>query len=200
MRALWLPIVLVTTVGGLFEFRKENWGRCKPIDETNCCSCEQKRQVSCVHSKEPVPTSFCRGFQLKKPSEKRKCKSCQNNCVVSEWSSWSGCNSTCLSIEYRSRHILLPPSDDLKCPELVQSKRCPNVINCSYTSEWKTEIWSACRLWNTTKKPEECKTGKKRRIVQCIGRNGEVIPDKYCRKISKCPFFLPLDNNKEQAC
>ncbi|CAD5120042.1 DgyrCDS8623 [Dimorphilus gyrociliatus] len=185
MRAFWLPIVLVTTVGGLFEFRKENWGRCKPIEETNCCSCEQKRLVSCVHSREPVPASFCRGFQIEKPSEKQKCKTCQNNCVVSEWSPWSGCSSNCLPIQYRSRSILLPPSEGLKCPDLVQTKKCANFSTCSTKSEWKTERWSSCRLWNTAKKSENCQKGIKKRLVQCIGREGNVIPEKYCRNLQK---------------
>lgn len=68
---------------------------------------------------------------------------CKQNCVVSNYSDWSGCDRTCqTSNQTRVRHVIIPPRHrGNHCPVLSEMSVCENCTN-SYT--YKFSDWLPC--------------------------------------------------------
>ncbi|OII77852.1 thrombospondin type 1 domain-containing protein [Cryptosporidium andersoni] len=136
-----------------------------------------------------VPTIWC--YVSTNPLIPQLCDPIATDCVISDWSQWSSCSSTCNQGQItRTRIIQTPPYNGGKpCPsELSQSQDCFNNIICPINCEVSSwSKWSECSA--------QCGDGsmiRSRSIITQPSGNGIVCPDlqqlKAC-KGTKCGSF-----------
>lgn len=83
--------------------------------------------------------------------QSRECnlQSCDQACIVSEWTEWSACSAECGGGQQsRSRVVLTsPPSGDLStCPDLQQSHTCNLHSCCTLSLPWLRAVCSHCSV------------------------------------------------------
>ncbi|XP_034041977.1 thrombospondin type-1 domain-containing protein 7B [Thalassophryne amazonica] len=151
----------------LFEWDLSNWGSCVLIPfspnefklrMTQCITAQhglQRRKVQCVRtSNRTVVTSrICEFFSQKPPVEQACLIPCPQDCVVSDFTSWSSCSKTCgVGLQHRTRHVLTTPMyGGANCPNLTETRTCTNTVACpggegDYKYSLKVGAWSKCQL------------------------------------------------------
>ncbi len=105
----------------LFEWEVSEWGPCvlasfqpnelKPRT-TACVTAQhgiQRRKIHCVRTtnRTVVTTRICEFFSPRPALEQACLIPCPHDCIVSDFSSWSGCSRTCgTGLQHRTRHVL----------------------------------------------------------------------------------------------
>lgn len=78
------------------------------------------------------------------PATSQSCELlCRQDCVVSTFSYWSGCDSACQTPnKTRTRHVIVPPRHrGSHCPELSEMVTCDN---CTHSYTYKLSDWLPC--------------------------------------------------------
>ncbi|CAG5115297.1 unnamed protein product, partial [Candidula unifasciata] len=99
---------------------------------------------------------------------------CDNDCLLSDWSEWTICSTTCgLGFTKRRRSVLQTPiGSGRKCPEkLDQSKPC--FRKGCYS--WFVSEWSHCIIQNGA-----CGSGERERNVSCLNDEGRSVVPSLC--------------------
>ncbi|ROL52339.1 Thrombospondin type-1 domain-containing protein 7B [Anabarilius grahami] len=150
----------------LFEWEVSEWGPCvlAPFQSNElkpriveCITAQhgiQRRKVHCVRTsnRTAVTERICEFFSPRLALEQACLIPCPHDCVVSDFSSWSGCSRTCGSgLQHRTRHVLAAPMyGGANCPNLTQTRICANLLPCpvgesEHHYSLKVGPWSECR-------------------------------------------------------
>ncbi|KAK3612198.1 hypothetical protein CHS0354_016588 [Potamilus streckersoni] len=162
-----------------------------------CGSGKQYKVLACQNDiGEIEPASHCSHMSY----EEEVCIiPCPVDCVMSDWSPWSDCSTSCgTGAQIRYRHIKQIPSDGGRpCPKLddvgmkeTQTRICRS--DC-IKFVWKAYEWSMCVSFNKT----ICGEGSQTRSVRCeaVSADGQMV-DKVDSK--KCQAHQqPVD---KQSC
>ncbi|XP_024919574.1 thrombospondin type-1 domain-containing protein 7B [Cynoglossus semilaevis] len=151
-----------------------------------CAVGVQIRKVSCVKTNVgPVINKRCPDSS--RPETIRPCfLPCQKDCVVTPFSEWTSCPSTCVpentSVPTQSRYKVIiqrPANGGQECPDTVYEEReCESLPLCPVFS-WTTHKWHGCTLVPESIRRglngpgEPCGTGLETRGVSCVGEGGE---------------------------
>ena len=111
-------------------------------------------------------------------TEQRHCRlkpchfNCRQDCIVTTWSDWSVCSSSCRLINsVRVRRVLVPPTHDgVQCPSLSQIIPCRN---CSTFYVYKLGPWKPCTeytVWHSN--PTTRLIGHQDREITCLNNKG----------------------------
>ncbi|XP_040005222.1 thrombospondin type-1 domain-containing protein 7B [Xiphias gladius] len=151
----------------LFEWEVSDWGSCVLVPffsnelklrTAECITAQhgiQRRQVHCVRTsnRTTVTLRICEFFSQKPPVEQACLVPCPQDCVVSDFTSWSSCSKTCgAGLQHRTRHVLATPMyGGANCPNLTETRTCSSPVNCpagggEYQYSLKVGAWSECRL------------------------------------------------------
>ncbi|KAM8857281.1 thrombospondin type-1 domain-containing protein 7B isoform 1-T2 [Synchiropus picturatus] len=151
----------------LFEWELSDWDTCVLIPffsnelklrTTECITAQhgiQRRKVQCVRTlnRTSVTSRICEFFSQKPDVEQACLIPCPQDCVVSDFTSWSGCSKTCgTGLQHRTRHVLATPLyGGEKCPNLTETRTCSNINECptgesQYHYSLKVGAWTECRL------------------------------------------------------
>ncbi|XP_068083868.1 thrombospondin type-1 domain-containing protein 7B [Anabrus simplex] len=117
---------------------------------------------------------------------------CPTDCVLSEWSPWGECSTTCgPGMHNRTRQVIRPSLNSGRpCGALEEFKVC--VTPCE-TFQWVAGGWSECQLIGADQN-RGCGTGDQYRQVRCMQLRPHALPtemhDLYCD-----PIYQPADVN-----
>ncbi|XP_047227142.1 thrombospondin type-1 domain-containing protein 7B isoform X3 [Girardinichthys multiradiatus] len=151
----------------LFEWEISDWGGCVlvpffsnelKVRTTDCITAQhgiQRRNIHCIRTsnRSTVNIRICEFFSQKPPVEQACLIPCPQDCVVSDFTSWSSCSKTCSAgLQHRTRHVLATPMyGGANCPNLTETRTCTNSVDCpvsesEYQYSLKVGAWSKCRL------------------------------------------------------
>ncbi|XP_034549450.1 thrombospondin type-1 domain-containing protein 7B [Notolabrus celidotus] len=145
----------------LFVWEVLDWGSCVLIPKYRTAECItaqhgiQRRKVHCVRSSNytTVTARICEFFSQKPPAEQACLIPCPQDCVVSDFTSWSSCGKTCgVGLQHRTRHVLATPMyGGATCPNLTNTRTCSTHLDCpsgesEYQYSLKAGAWSECKL------------------------------------------------------
>ncbi|XP_056145668.1 thrombospondin type-1 domain-containing protein 7B [Lampris incognitus] len=151
----------------LFEWELSDWGSCVLVPffsnelklrTGDCVTAQhgiQRRKVTCVRTsnRTAVTMRICEFFSQRPAGEQACLIPCPQDCVVSDFTSWSGCSKTCgVGLQHRTRHVLATPMyGGANCPNLTQTRACSNPAACpvgesEHRYSLKVGPWSKCRL------------------------------------------------------
>uniref|UniRef100_A0A8C9T5G6 Thrombospondin type-1 domain-containing protein 7A n=1 Tax=Scleropages formosus TaxID=113540 RepID=A0A8C9T5G6_SCLFO len=194
----------------VYHWQTGPWGQCiedtsgaalnatlgRPAD-TSCSLGMQTRKVICVRvNVGQVPPKKCP--ESLRPETVRPCLlPCKRDCVVTPYSDWSSCPSTCQADggakrkQFRKRIILqLPANGGQDCPEvLYQERECEAPSVCP-GYRWKTHKWRRCQLvpWyirqDSPGAQETCGPGLQTRAVSCRKLDGGQVDVGECLKFA----------------
>ena len=126
------------------------YSACVPTDFIKRCgSGIRKRHISCLNALNQISNdSMCPGSR---PVNQDDCYlPCDGDCVLTEWSQWTGCPGTCGGagiVQKRTRSILLyNETSGRQCvddDQLTQRKPCNVFVPC-ITYVWRHEKWANC--------------------------------------------------------
>ncbi|XP_061579008.1 thrombospondin type-1 domain-containing protein 7B [Cololabis saira] len=191
-----------------YEWRIEPWSICNINTVDNLPACGegvQSRKIRCVKrstvngDQRHVDDSLCDGEEM--PPRAQVCYlACPDDCVTAPWGAWSNCPLQCDpgATRNRSRHILrLPASEDMLCPELVQTEQCVLNSTC-YTYEYKVSEWSTCQLSDNA----ICGEGAQLRLLDCVRSDAKIVELRECEQLGlinkwrlfeKCVVECPIN-------
>ncbi|KAG7457501.1 hypothetical protein MATL_G00227820 [Megalops atlanticus] len=153
--------------------------------EASCSIGMQTRKVICVRvSMGQVPSKKCP--ESLRPDTVRPCLlPCKRDCIISPYSDWTPCSSTCQSgsgakrKQSRKRIIIqLPANGGQECPEVLSQERECEAPSVCQGYRWKTHKWRRCQLvpWFIRKDSpgaqENCGPGLQTRAVSCRKQDG----------------------------
>ncbi|XP_034016704.1 thrombospondin type-1 domain-containing protein 7A-like [Thalassophryne amazonica] len=169
-------------------------------ENASCSVGMQTRKVICVRvNVGQVPPKKCP--ESLRPDTVRPCLlPCKRDCIVTPYSEWSGCPSTCQAghnakkKQHRKRVIIqFPANGGQDCPEvLTQERECEAPTVC-HSYRWKTHKWRRCQLvpWSVRQDSpgahETCGPGLQVRAVSCQKQDGGQAEVEACLK-----FALPM--------
>ncbi|XP_036432693.1 thrombospondin type-1 domain-containing protein 7B [Colossoma macropomum] len=146
----------------LFEWDVSEWGPCSlaPLPSNELLRCitaqhgVQRRTIRCVRTANgtSVTERICEFFSPRPALEQACLIPCPLDCVVSDFSSWSGCSRTCgTGLQHRTRQVLAAPMyGGSGCPNLTQTRPCSHQLPCLDEGEHRYSLrvgpWSECRL------------------------------------------------------
>ncbi|XP_032880576.1 thrombospondin type-1 domain-containing protein 7B [Amblyraja radiata] len=150
----------------IFEWDFSKWRDCvlrtssnKVKPRTSACVTAQRglqhRKVHCVRksNRSLVLDEICEFFTPKPASDQACLIPCPQDCVASEFSTWSTCSRGCgKGLQHRVRSVLSPPLYGGKsCPSLTETKSCDLQVSClvgedEFQYSLKVGPWSDCRL------------------------------------------------------
>lgn len=145
----------------LFVWEVSDWGSCVLISRPRTADCItaqhgiQRRKVHCVRSSNytTVTSRICEFFSQKPPAEQACLIPCPQDCIVSDFTSWSSCGKTCgVGLQHRIRHVLATPMyGGATCPNLTDTRTCSTHFDCpseesKYQYSLRAGAWSECLL------------------------------------------------------
>ncbi|XP_067860093.1 thrombospondin type-1 domain-containing protein 7A-like isoform X1 [Heptranchias perlo] len=165
----------------------EPWSVCKVSNvdlKNNCGEGVQTRKVRCMQNTmdgpiEPVEDYLCDPEEM--PLGSRQCKlPCPDDCVMSEWTSWSRCPLPCNSSTVRERSALpiRQPGEGKLCPAETETEPCSLNKNC-FHYVYNVTDWSTCQLSDKA----VCGNGIKTRMLDCVRSDGKSVDLKYCEEL-----------------
>ena len=156
------------------------WSECAVQDEeTSCGPGFRRRYTYCMEEDmdgvvKQVDPERCNSTE--RPTTLDPCViPCVQQCVVSEWTSWSHCpNNTCeATLSSRTRTVLVEPYG-YTCPHLTEVQECPS-IPCA---QWVPDKWSACFVIG-----HDCGWGSQSRNTICRDAAGSVV-NNHCTHLT----------------
>ncbi|GAB1603748.1 thrombospondin type-1 domain-containing protein 7A-like, partial [Argonauta hians] len=172
-----------------FKWDVKPWGICQLNPPNTDCKTQtgvQNRSVKCLRltTGQDMDDDVC-SFFFGKPITERDCHmSCPQDCIVTEWSLWSSCDTCAFVNKTRTRIVVVPPSIGGKpCPVLSEMRPCPECID-SYT--FNIGPWRKCMEIHTKNSAHKQRLhhyiGYQERDITCLGRNGNMVPLNDCLK------------------
>uniref|UniRef100_A0A8C5ATV2 Thrombospondin, type I, domain containing 7Aa n=1 Tax=Gadus morhua TaxID=8049 RepID=A0A8C5ATV2_GADMO len=192
-----------------------NGSRGRGGEDSACSVGMQTRKVICVRvNVGQVPPKKCP--ESLRPDTVRPCLlPCRRDCVVTPYSDWSPCPSTCQAggktkkKQSRRRLIVqLPANGGQDCPDLLSQERdCEGPSVCQ-GYRWKTHKWRRCQLvpWSVRQDSpgmqETCGAGLQARAVSCRKQDGGQADIEECLKLaSPMPELTqPCQNPCQEDC
>ena len=184
-----------------YYIQKNPWGPCTGDNgaELSCGATGTRSRTSQCMQNGQVASS-CPQQLRNQPTEEEACtKSCTTSaCVLSEWSPYSACSSTCgTGTKHRTRYVVQYPSvDSPECDVEEDGLRYQydvcNLEVCDVDTRhvgWLQSSWSSCHLYNTVNpqdaggglQPDTCGLGYMNRTVPCVVNGTEhVVSDLLC--------------------
>ncbi|XP_070537085.1 thrombospondin type-1 domain-containing protein 7A-like isoform X2 [Ptychodera flava] len=186
-----------------FTWRNGPWGDCITDSQANpnntmtlnqgmCDFGFKSRLVYCskTDGDKKMPDRKC--IESVKPLSKETCQvPCPNDCVVTKFSEWTACPTTCIpgekliTTQHRRRYILYHGTPGGKeCPDtLYESRDCENLPSC-HMYDWNASSWSDCVLPRDERSGDEerCGDGLQVRDVSCVREDGETVDIDLCLK------------------
>ena len=163
-----------------------NTSACHLTANMTCGTGVMTRELDCVDQHgTSVSVDECLMDHSKIPSETVACQVlCPDECVVSEWSLWSQCSSTCSGgIRNRNRQILAYGITNCSSVELQEIEPCNEEINCTTYKLYYGE-WSKCDT--LAKFNKYCNNGTQTRSGICkIGNNTVTCPGYFGKDTSR---------------
>uniref|UniRef100_A0A8C5G0V7 Thrombospondin, type I, domain containing 7Ba n=1 Tax=Gouania willdenowi TaxID=441366 RepID=A0A8C5G0V7_GOUWI len=151
----------------LFEWDVSEWSDCVLVPfysnelklrTSECVTAQhgvQRRRVLCVRTanRTTVTSRICEFFSQKPPVEQACLIPCPQDCVLSDFTSWSSCSKTCgAGLQHRTRHVLTTQMyGGMHCPNLTETRTCSNPVDCptgedKHQYSLKVGAWSECRM------------------------------------------------------
>ncbi|XP_047457726.1 thrombospondin type-1 domain-containing protein 7B isoform X2 [Mugil cephalus] len=182
----------------IFYWEASAWGPC--IEDTSldlngsalwnesssCAAGVQIRKVSCMKTNAgPVINKRC--SDSSRPESVRPCLlPCKKDCIVTPFSEWTACPSTCLpenataATQSRYRTIIQKSANGgQECPDtLYEERECESARVCPVYS-WRSHKWHSCTLVPDSVRRglsgpgEACGNGLETRGVSCVAESGE---------------------------
>ncbi|XP_048238540.1 thrombospondin type-1 domain-containing protein 7A-like isoform X1 [Haliotis rufescens] len=163
------------------------WSTCKLSPGSKVCgkyNGVQTRKVICERrdSHIKVEEHLCQVHE-RKPNRTQPCELlCKQDCIVSLYSSWSKCDSTCrIPNRSKTRRIIVPPRHGGKhCQAFSMMLPCEN---CTESYSYSLEPWEPCQPFENTFR-ENVKThpliGYQKRVINCLASRGTITKLKFC--------------------
>ncbi|KAL5011039.1 hypothetical protein ScPMuIL_013344 [Solemya velum] len=178
------------------------WSKCSLVSGEKKCSRGkgvQNRTVLCVWKDTGFTENddVCSKFKLKPISEQACELRCPQDCIVSEYSKWNGCDN-CKSVNRtRTRRIVVPPLyGGRSCPDFTDMEPCSN---CSQIYSLSVSSWSQCSPFHAkigTAKNMHPLIGQQSREIMCQMSTGTIVNWKFCLDRED----LTPDLARNQAC
>lgn len=150
----------------LFEWEVSDWGACVLIPlfsnelklrTAECITAQhgiQRRTIHCIRTsnRSTVTSKICELFSQRPPVEQACLIPCPQDCVVSDFTSWSSCSKTCgAGLQHRTRHVLATSMyGGANCPNLTEIRTCTSSLDCPVAEEYQYSLkvgpWSECQL------------------------------------------------------
>ncbi|XP_035284003.1 thrombospondin type-1 domain-containing protein 7A-like isoform X2 [Anguilla anguilla] len=150
----------------------------------NCGEGVQTRKVRCVQNTvdgpgDPVDDYLCDPEEMPLGARESHLP-CPEDCVLSDWGSWSPCTPPCSENGTRVRTatpIRLPAEGKL-CPPSTETEPCKLNTNC-YHYSYNITDWSTCQLSERA----VCGRGIRTRMLDCVRSDGKSVDLKYCEEL-----------------
>ena len=171
--------LLLLYAGGVsatrFAVLESEWTDCRAINSTQACY--RTRDAVCVRTRDNRTASwyYCLETDHTRPHTIEICPqgSCVQDCVVTQWTTWSNCNCEASFYRTRTRDIITPPRNGGKpCPSLQDSEICSECIASARFDQlprqytWRTGVWGVCSPL------DHCGPGTQHRALECVGLDG----------------------------
>ncbi|XP_028003996.2 thrombospondin type-1 domain-containing protein 7B [Eptesicus fuscus] len=163
----------------------EHWSPCRIHNELRPLRCgggTQSRKIRCVNTASSeggaVNNSLCNLDEM--PPETQPCSLlCPNECVMSEWGTWSKCPQSCdpHTMQRRTRHLLRPSLSSRTCAEDSQVRPCLLNENC-FQFQYNLTEWSTCQLSENA----TCGQGVRTRLLSCVRSDGKPVGMDQCEQ------------------
>nr|XP_023677065.1 thrombospondin type-1 domain-containing protein 7B-like isoform X1 [Paramormyrops kingsleyae] len=161
--------------------------------QPTCAVGMQTRKVSCMKMTSGLVIAK-RCPESSRPDSLRPCLlPCKKDCIVTPFSEWTQCPSTCLPVNEstatQSRYRIIiqrPANGGTECPNtLYEERECDSFPACP-TYRWKTHRWQECTLvpdtvqHRTAGTEESCSQGLEVRGVTCMRDDGQAAEVADC--------------------
>ncbi|CAL1528377.1 unnamed protein product [Lymnaea stagnalis] len=194
------PRLPITSATSDVEWVVSQWSSCKLESGTKACgrnSGLRHRNVTCERRDSQMTVAMARCLlDEPMPSTQESCELlCRQDCVVSEYSELSGCDSTCqLTNQTRTRVVIVPPRHrGSHCPDLSEMYSCENCSN-SYTYQFSP--WLPCiSIEGSYSMNAHPLIGYQTREISCLQSKGVLTSLRHCT--DKLPF---TNLKKHRAC
>uniref|UniRef100_A0A8C5N0Q9 Thrombospondin type-1 domain-containing protein 7A n=1 Tax=Leptobrachium leishanense TaxID=445787 RepID=A0A8C5N0Q9_9ANUR len=170
-----------------YEYNVTDWSTCQLSEKAVCGNGIKTRMLDCVRSDaKSVDLKYCEELGLETTWQMNiSCTvECPVNCLLSDWSTWSGCSKDCgLAGKVTRRRTVIQHSqgDGRPCPSQVeQSKPCP--VKPCY--RWQYGRWSMCKVEDA-----QCGEGMKFRNISCVvydgsrEDSGKIVDEEFCGEV-----------------
>uniref|UniRef100_A0A8C9SY47 Thrombospondin type-1 domain-containing protein 7A n=1 Tax=Scleropages formosus TaxID=113540 RepID=A0A8C9SY47_SCLFO len=182
----------------LYDWRLGQWSPCVPValrsggevpppaappPSSVCTGREegiQTREVACVRTSDGAPAddAICEYFEPRPRLEQACLIPCPRDCVVSQFSPWTGCSKACgIGLQNRVRNVLAPPAfGGTPCPNLTDFQTCQPRACEGQEGLYSLKVgpWSPCALLHS----RSTRQAKRRRNKERNrGKGGPRDPD-----------------------
>uniref|UniRef100_A0A3Q2QQS7 Thrombospondin type-1 domain-containing protein 7A n=1 Tax=Fundulus heteroclitus TaxID=8078 RepID=A0A3Q2QQS7_FUNHE len=172
---------------GQYVWVAEPWSLWKvsSVDlRTNCGEGVQTRKIRCMLNtidgpSEQVEDYLCDPEEMPLGARNSRLP-CPEDCVLSDWGSWSACPLPCSENSTRARVAfpLRKPGKEKKCPPTKETEPCKINSNCFHYSYNITD-WSTCQLSDRA----VCGYGIKTRMLDCVRSDGKSVDLSFCKEL-----------------
>ncbi|XP_051729251.1 LOW QUALITY PROTEIN: thrombospondin type-1 domain-containing protein 7A [Ctenopharyngodon idella] len=150
----------------------------------NCGEGVQTRKVRCMQNtvdgpSDPVEDYLCDPEEMPLGARESKLP-CPDDCVLTNWGSWSRCPLPCNvnSTRQRTASPIRQPGEGKLCPSTTEKETCTLNTNCFHYSYNITD-WSTCQLSERA----VCGVGFKTRMLDCVRSDGKSVDLKFCMEL-----------------
>ncbi len=176
-----------------FLWKTGAWNACRP--KRGYAPCEdiygvQTRNVTCVTKCGDALSAeyICAKFESKPPTEQICRLSCPEDCIMTEFSDWTSCDSCATANQTRSRTILALPSGGGKnCSDVTESRVCQHSAskcrNGKYQNfRYKLGRWTPCAVINGKRRRRMQQyiglLGERTRNIRCVDHTGSLVEER----------------------
>uniref|UniRef100_A0A6I8REG7 Thrombospondin type 1 domain-containing 7A n=1 Tax=Xenopus tropicalis TaxID=8364 RepID=A0A6I8REG7_XENTR len=181
----------------MYDWQLGSWNQCKPVisrsseKPTECTKGEegiQTREVTCIQKANGAVAddSICEYFEPKPRLEQGCLIPCPQDCIVSEYSSWSECSRTCGNgLKHRTRYVItLAQFGGSACPNLTEYQTCQSAPCEGEENMYSLSVgpWSSCSIPLSRHVRQTGKRGKNRERAK---EREKAVKDPEARELIK---------------